>query len=193
MKKVTCVVVGDAGVGKSTIITQLTQSVFEEDYKPTVEDEATFPLLVGDHDVELTIYDTSGNVEFARMREDKYKLGEGFLAVYSITSDESFKELKTILDKLKALKENTVPIVLVGCKLDSDEQRQVTTEQGAEMAKLLNCPFAEINAKERDHVVDVFTRLVREIERISSQHKVETTPAAAAKGKPKKKKCCTVL
>ena len=56
-----------------------------------------------------------------------------------------------------------VPMILVGNKCDLEEERDVTTSEGKELAKLFNCPFFETSAKARINVEEVFYESVREI------------------------------
>ncbi|BFZ00416.1 hypothetical protein BsWGS_03455 [Bradybaena similaris] len=189
MRKVNILVFGDTFVGKSAIITQLTQEKFLDEYLPTVHNEVPFVLEYDQNNLELLICDTSGNPDFAKLREEKYHSVEGFVAVYSIISKESVEKLIPMIEVLKVLKAETIPLILVGCKLDMEAERQVHTEQGEVLARLLDCPFAEVSAKERDQVVAVFTRLMKEIDTKSPQQR-----AASSKCKTKqRKKCCVVL
>jgi GTPase KRas protein len=62
-----------------------------------------------------------------------------------------------------------VPLVLVGNKIDLPDSRVVSTEEGQELAKKLNCPFLEASAKQRVNVDESFYQVVREIRRISAK------------------------
>ena len=62
-----------------------------------------------------------------------------------------------------------VPLVLVGNKIDLVDSRVVSTDEGTELARKLNCPFVEASAKERINVDEGFYQVVREIRRISAQ------------------------
>lgn len=61
-----------------------------------------------------------------------------------------------------------VPILLVGNKCDLVHQRQVATEQGAQLAEFWSCPFAECSAKNAHNVNTVFAEIVREINYVQS-------------------------
>eukprot|EP01126_Amoeba_proteus_P056907 TRINITY_DN720_c0_g2_i2.p1 TRINITY_DN720_c0_g2~~TRINITY_DN720_c0_g2_i2.p1 ORF type:complete len:131 (+),score=22.50 TRINITY_DN720_c0_g2_i2:330-722(+) len=104
------------------------------------------------------------------MREQWIRYGEGFFIVYSITSRGSFdKELTPLLHQLERVRDvdaiNEIPVTLFGNKLDLVNQRQVTTEEGREMAKRLGSGFFEGSAKSFINIEESFFELVRTIRR----------------------------
>lgn len=71
-----------------------------------------------------------------------------------------------------------VPVVLVGNKIDLEDSREVSTDEGTQLAKKLNCPFIEASAKARINVDEGFYQVVREIRRIGAR---KAAPAAGGK------------
>ncbi|CAG8688046.1 14935_t:CDS:2, partial [Gigaspora rosea] len=80
------------------------------------------------------------------MREQYMHTGEGFLFVYSITS----------------------PIVVAN-NCDLEMERQVSEQEGRELAKQLNCKFIETSAKQRINVDEAFYNFVREIRKYNKE------------------------
>jgi len=77
----------------------------------------------------------------------------GYVLVYSISSKSSFDMIKIIRDKILDFTGlETVPCVIVGNKSDLNIQRQVTTQEGLELAQQWNCPFVETSAKHDENV-----------------------------------------
>uniref|UniRef100_A0A914DKC6 Uncharacterized protein n=1 Tax=Acrobeloides nanus TaxID=290746 RepID=A0A914DKC6_9BILA len=98
------------------------------------------------------------------MRDLYIKNGQGFVVVYSITSQQTFHDIKTMRDQIIRVKgTDQVPILLVGNKCDLTHQRQVRPEDGAELAEFWSSPFAECSAKNAHNVNNVFAEIVREI------------------------------
>jgi GTPase KRas protein len=142
------VVVGGGGVGKSCLTIQLIQSHFVDEYDPTIEGAhvvvlACGPLLttflrvdsyrkqcIVDEEVALLdVLDTAGQEEYSAMREQYMRTGEGFLLVYSITSRESFDEIRTFQQQILRVKDkDAFPMVVVGNKLDLANERKVSSE-----------------------------------------------------------------
>jgi GTPase SAR1 family protein len=80
------------------------------------------------------------------MRDQYLRQGQGFLMVYSIDNFESFKKLRPLYTQLLRVKdEQTYPVVLVGNKIDLEEFREVSTQEGQELAKSMGVPFFEVS------------------------------------------------
>lgn len=77
----------------------------------------------------------------------------GYVLVYSISSRSSFEMIKIIRDKLLDFTGlEVIPCVVVGNKTDLNIQRQVSTQEGLELAQSWNCPFVETSAKHDENV-----------------------------------------
>jgi GTPase KRas len=74
--------------------------------------------------------DTAGQEEYAAMREQYMRPGEGFLLIYSIDSRQSFEEIMSFQHQILRVKDKDYfPIIVVGNKCDlPEDQRQVSTE-----------------------------------------------------------------
>ena len=73
--------------------------------------------------------DTAGQEEYAAMREQYMRTGEGFLLVYSITSRQSFEEIMTFQQQILRVKDKDYfPIIVVGNKCDLGGERQVSKQ-----------------------------------------------------------------
>ena len=165
MPDIPIVVLGGGAVGKSCLTIQYIQGHFVEKYDATIEDVYRKPVDIDGVSSVLTIVDTAGQEAFSTMREQYMKTGQGFVLVYSITDVESFQQLKKIYAQLRRTKGEGAPIscIVVGNKLDLSAQRGVSTDEGQVFARQTGCQFMEVSAKDRLHVEEVFTTLVRTI------------------------------
>lgn len=158
------VVLGDGGVGKSALTLQYVQRNFLEYHDPTIEDAYIQRTTIDGQPCLLNILDTAGQAEFTAMREQYMRGGEGFIICYSIADKHSFleaEEYRKLILKVRA--DDKVPVILVGNKIDLEDQRRVSTEDGAALANKFNCKFIETSAADRRHVDEAFQILVREI------------------------------
>ncbi|KAK9457105.1 ras family-domain-containing protein [Dipodascopsis uninucleata] len=100
------------------------------------------------------------------MREQYMRAGQGFLLVYSITSQSSFEEIKVFHQQILRVKDKDYfPIVVVGNKCDLETERQISQQTGRKLAQDYQCSFIETSAKQRINVDEAFYNLVREIRR----------------------------
>lgn len=162
------VVVGGGGVGKSAITIQFIQSHFIDIYDPTIEDSYRKQISIDDQVSMLDILDTAGQEEYSAMRDQYMRTGQGFLLVYSITSRTSFDEIAKFRDQILRVRDSDVaPLVLVGNKSDLQEERQVTSQEGQDLASRWRIPFFESSARLRTNIEEVFIQLIREIRKES--------------------------
>uniref|UniRef100_A0A8C3S6K0 Small monomeric GTPase n=1 Tax=Chelydra serpentina TaxID=8475 RepID=A0A8C3S6K0_CHESE len=171
-EKYRLVVVGGGGVGKSALTIQFIQSYFVTDYDPTIEDSYTKQCVIDEKAARLDILDTAGQEEFGAMREQYMRTGEGFLLVFSI---------------LRVKDRDEFPMILVGNKADLDHQRQVTQEEGQQLARQLKVTYMEASAKIRLNVDQAFHELVRVTRKFQEQ---ECPPSPEPTRKEKDKKGC---
>jgi len=121
----------------------------------------------------LDILDTAGQEEYSAMRDQYYRIGQGFLVMYSISSRQSFDEVSAIQQQLVRVKDNNdTPMVLLGNKVDLEEDREVTKAEGAQLAKSWGVPFFETSAKARINVEEAIFELVRNIPRTGLEYKL---------------------
>ncbi len=118
----------------------------------------------------LDVLDTAGQEEYSAMREQYMRTGEGFLLVYSITSRSSFEEIVTFQQQILRVKDKDYfPVIVVANKCDLEQDRQVSQQEGRDLAKQFGCRFIEASAKQRINVDEAFYNLVREIRRYNKE------------------------
>lgn len=179
MREYKVVVLGSGGVGKSALTVKFVSGAFVEKYDPTIEDFYRKEIEVDGAPSVLEILDTAGTEQFASMRDLYIKNGQGFIVVYSITSLQTFQDIKTMKDSIARVKgTDRVPMLLVGNKCDLGHQREVHTSEGVALAQFWGCPFLESSAKNTQNVNEVFIEIVREM---------NTSPVKDNGG------CCTIL
>ena len=136
------------------------------EYDPTIEDSYRKQVTIDDETCLLDILDTAGQEEYSAMRDQYMRTGEGFLLVYAITSRSSFEEVNTFREQIVRVKDrDRVPIVICGNKCDLEDERQVSAQEGQDLAKSFGAPFLETSAKSRVNVEESFYELVREIKK----------------------------
>ncbi|RXM34468.1 Ras-related protein R-Ras2 [Acipenser ruthenus] len=163
-------------------------SYFVTDYDPTIEDSYTKQCVIDERAARLDILDTAGQEEFGAMREQYMRTGEGFLLVFSVTDRGSFEEIYKFQRQILRVKDrDEFPMILVGNKADLEHQRQVTQEEGQQLARQLKVTYMEASAKIRMNVDQAFHELVRVIRKFQEQ---ECPPSPEPTRKEKDKSGC---
>ena len=99
------------------------------------------------------------------------KSGQGFVLVYSVTSPTSFDQAKKIQKQILRVKDTPdIPIMLVANKIDLEDERAISTEEGKHLARELNCGYIETSAKTGYNTSDTFLRLARRINKWREGH-----------------------
>ncbi|KAI9323055.1 ras family-domain-containing protein [Zopfochytrium polystomum] len=174
------VVLGIGGVGKSALTIQFAQRHFVEEYDPTIEDNYRMIVTLDAQDIILDVLDTAGQEEYAAMRDQYMRSGDGFLLCYSITSRVSFEEVSKLYARILRVKEvDWFPVVLVATKADLASLRAVDVDEGIECARRLlgNATFVETSARIRVNVDEAFLALARTVRDFSLANAPNTAAA----------------
>ncbi len=171
-------VLGDGGVGKSSLTIQLISNHFVEEYDPTIEDSYRKQVSIDNETCIMEILDTAADEPWQGNTDQKYRFGQGFVLVYAINSRISFQQLSNFREQIFRIHEVTgVPLVLVGNKCDLEDARQVTTNEAEQLASSWGIPFFETSAKTRTNVDESFYRLVRDMRRARAAKDVPQVPS----------------
>jgi len=183
------IMVGSGGVGKSALTLQFMYDEFVEDYEPTKADSYRKKVVLDGEEVQIDILDTAGQEDYAAIRDNYFRSGEGFLCVFSITEDDSFQSTQEFREQILRVKQDTnIPFILVGNKADLQNSRQVPLNVATGKADEWSVPYVETSAKTRENVDKVFYDLMREIR---SRKVSDDSPQPGKPGTKKKK--CTIL
>ena len=141
---------GNSGVGKTSIVREIQNDVFPNYITPTVEIDCYNIYYKIDKEIEIIfkIFDFCGANKFENKLQHNFKNKEIFFLFYDITDKSSFEGLKEKFQYIKTQVDANTEFVLVGNKIDLNEQRKVSKEEGEEFAQNNNMFFLEVSAKD---------------------------------------------
>lgn len=157
-------IVGESGVGKSSLLLRFTDDFFDPDIGATIGvDFKVKTLSIDGNKAKLAIWDTAGQERFRTLTPSYYRGAQGVILVYDTTSRETFDKLDEWLNEVEmySTKKDLVKM-LVGNKIDKDG-REVDRKQGLQFARRHSMLFIEASAKTRDGVECAFEELVEKI------------------------------
>ncbi|GMJ08616.1 ARABIDOPSIS RAB GTPASE HOMOLOG C1, RAB GTPASE HOMOLOG 18-1, RAB GTPASE HOMOLOG B18 [Hibiscus trionum] len=157
--------IGDSGVGKSSLLLSFTSDSFEE-LSPTIGvDFKVKYVKAGDKKLKLAIWDTAGQERFRTLTSSYYRGAQGVIMVYDVTRRETFTNLSEVWAKEVELYSTNQDCIkmLVGNKVDKESERVVTKKEGINFARECGCLFIECSAKTRVNVQQCFDELVTKI------------------------------
>ncbi|KAK6170112.1 hypothetical protein SNE40_018587 [Patella caerulea] len=180
-----CIVVGDAGVGKSAICQLFTSdgSHFPKNYTLTMGAEFMVkPVVIPDTQdtVEMYMYDSAGKEIFTDMVMKFWDHPSMMIVVYDVTSETSFSSCEKWIERVRSQKPDVpFPGALVANKIDLEQRRIVGPKAGKELAMKTGLDYYECSAKEMQNVDTPFYFLASEYYKLY-QEKVELFKAFVA-------------
>ncbi|MHA1266421.1 MAG: Rab family GTPase [Candidatus Helarchaeota archaeon] len=149
---------GSAGVGKTSLVERFVNDKFEENYISTLGYNVYEKWVTINETtvVSLMIYDIGGQERFIELRKKYAEGANTAFLVYDITDQESFVALRNWKADLFSFA-GEIPFILIGNKIDLEEFREISLEQGRQMAEELGAlSFFETSAKTGEAVEKAF-------------------------------------
>ena len=155
------IIIGDSAVGKSNILTRYVYEKFNDEFQSTIGVEfASKNAIVNNKIYRIQIWDTAGQESFRSITRAYYKNSVCAFIVYDITSRVSFENVKIWLDDIQKQCPKTTFLVLVGNKIDLENERQIMYEEGESFAKENNMLYIETSAKTGENIETLFLKSV---------------------------------
>ena len=155
-------VIGDVGVGKTSLINQYVLKKFEKDYISTIG----VNILIKDvekelagtaYNIQLMFWDIGGQERYGNVRHMFYRGASAAILVYDITRPASFLMVPDYLKDLSDTLQKQIPFILLGNKVDLQESRHVEHDNAENWAKSAEAlAFFETSAKTGENVEDAF-------------------------------------
>ncbi|ELP93776.1 hypothetical protein EIN_175630 [Entamoeba invadens IP1] len=161
MKRISCMLVGDKKVGKSSIAVRYTTNSFRPEITQRCQFQSTKINIDGTNYALGLVDTTDTNNTFCEKNIEKV---DCFLVIYSITDKDTLLHLPVYLSKIFDIKKKVqkkANVVIVGNKSD-ETQRDVTYEEGFAFAESINCTFMETSAKDFTNINHLFDVAARE-------------------------------
>jgi len=185
------VLLGDAAVGKSSLVLRFVKEQFSEYQESTIGAAfLTKSVDVGDGSVvKFEIWDTAGQERYHSLAPMYYRGAAAAIVVYDLTNRQSFVRAKSWVKELQRQGKDNVVIALAGNKLDLEENRQVESEEAKLYAEENNIFFIETSAKTNHNVSEVFRMIAKRLPS-TAQAKQGVQLVLPTEDDTKKSTCC---
>ncbi|KAH8323168.1 hypothetical protein KR074_008412 [Drosophila pseudoananassae] len=207
-------IIGDSGVGKSSLLIRFSDDTFSGSYITTIGVDFKIRTVdIGGLRVKLQIWDTAGQERFRTITSTYYRGTHGVIVVYDVTNGESFANVRRWLEEIQnncdvvnkvlgeceelPIRERMIPssVLSVGNKNDDPDRKVVITEDAQRFAKQMDIELFETSAKDNINVDEMFLSITRQV----LQHKLRTTSNEQQKDTihlkntpgTKRRKCCS--
>ena len=160
------IIIGDSSVGKSNLLMKFAHNKFTKDYQATIGVEfGSKNIEINNKVYRIQVWDTAGQENFRSLTRAYYKNCVCAIIVYDVTNKQSFENIQNWLEDVHNQSPKTVLIALIGNKIDLDDKRVISFDEGKELALKNGIIFMETSAKTGEGVNEVFNYTAQEIEK----------------------------
>lgn len=158
--------IGDSGVGKSSILVRFTDNVFSNNFVSTIGvDFRVKTIEIDGAIIKLQIWDTAGQERFKTITNSYYRGSNGAIVVFDLADRDSFENLDYWFNDLKSYSKENIPVIIVGNKSDLLNEQQVTKEEAEKYAKEKNCNFYATSSKDSVNIFKIFEVIAAKIKK----------------------------
>ena len=188
-KKKMCVI-GDEGVGKTSLIRRFVVDKFDDKYIATIGTKTSKKNITvrshdGDVNLKLMIWDILGQKSFYKLQESAYKGASGAFIVLDLTRRETLHTFKNWLSSMYKVT-GPIPIVVLANKNDLVDLRKVEKNEIEGLSQKLKLEFFETSALTGENVDQAFLKMAELIYE-SKKSEPKKPKASKKKRKPSKK------
>ena len=181
---------GDTTVGKTCFLMKYTDKTFQDIHMATIglDYRLKSMKLKSGKNIKLQIWDTAGQDRFRAITKNYYKGSHGIILIYDVTNIQTFENVKSWVNQIREEASTNVIIYIAANKIDIEEERKVTKEEGEKLAQELGFPFMETSAKSGININETFDDLVERIDKVYGN--APQKPSKNKLYKAKSRKCC---
>ncbi|KIJ46294.1 hypothetical protein M422DRAFT_165449, partial [Sphaerobolus stellatus SS14] len=156
------VIVGDKGVGKTSIIKRFVHDEFTNGELSTIGvDICVKSVVINGKRTKNQFWSASGDAKYRKLASAYFRGASGALVVYDVTDRESYIGVKRWIQELRDLGYEHMKIILVGNKVDLNDSRTVSMEEAKVFADENHLTFMETSACTSANIEEVFHELLR--------------------------------
>jgi len=159
------VIVGESGVGKTSLLTRFCENEFLISHITTIGVDFEIKTFHLDGKIaKLQIWDTAGQDRFRNVTSSYYRGAHGVLILFDISDRNSFLNLQIWINDVNKYVTKNTKVMIVGNKRDLVNKREVSKQEAELLAKKNGMSYFETSAKESDksNVDNCFLSLIRE-------------------------------
>ena len=159
-------------------------------------DFKTKQIELDDRLIKMQIWDTAGHEKFRTITTSYYKSAQAIIILYDITQKSSFDHIRNWITEIDKFGKQGVLKVIVGNKLDLENNRKITKEAAENLALKYGVKLWEVSAKDNTNIEEMFLDTIKTL--LEKNSKIISEGSSMANNiqlnkdtkNKKKKKCC---
>ncbi|KAL4477447.1 hypothetical protein ABPG74_002597 [Tetrahymena malaccensis] len=160
-KVIKCILIGDFSVGKTSIYKRQFYNSFQGNYTQIGADLKTKIVQIEDKSIIFQFFEGCSYYRKHIFENIIYKQVDVFVVVYDITNRETFESVFQLCQDYSKKSTQDPVFIIAGSKQDLYDERQISYQEGSELAKSLGFAFFEISAKTGYQVEELFEYLIK--------------------------------
>jgi len=159
---------GDAGVGKTSLILRYCDDYFTDTFISSMgSDFKEKTVSVDGQEISIELYDTAGQERFRKVTSSYFRGGQGVMIVFDVNSRSSFENVRKWKTEVDRYADDEVAIVLVGNK--TDLERKVDVSEANKLANELGLAYTETSCKSSTGVENAMVLLAKQTKLIQEE------------------------
>lgn len=164
VREVKLCLLGEAGVGKSSIVLRFVKDQYRENLESTIGASfMTKRISVGDQTFMFQIWDTAGQEKYRSLAPMYYRGSAAAIVVYDVTREVTFRTVKDWVNELRKNGTIDMVIAIAGNKCDLEDLREVRTKDAKEYADEINAIFTETSALTAVNIKELFEQIANKL------------------------------
>jgi len=158
------ILVGDPGVGKTSILTKFVTNEFQSVYSSTIGVEFKLKdIYVNNNCARLKIWDTCGQEKFRAITRQYFKNSNGVFIVFDLTNKDTIKRLNVWMKDINDNITNDFFVFLIGNKVDIKDRDISISEEAKQFANNQKINYYEVSAKTGSGIYNVFEKMANKL------------------------------
>ena len=161
-KLIKIVLLGQTGVGKTSIIRRFVDNKFEDKISATIAiDYEMKPMEYKKKSYQIQIFDTAGQERFKNIKEAYYRMGNGFFVVFDLTNEDSLNAIKDWIEEIKEKCQDPEPkLIILGNKEDLKKNRIDKDIIEKQLENYKNKIYIKTSAKTNINIKQAFEKMI---------------------------------
>ncbi|KAH9515533.1 Ras- protein Rab-22A [Bulinus truncatus] len=196
MRDVKVCLLGESGVGKSSIVMRFVADKFKNALESTIGASfMTKTIFLEGNTFKFQIWDTAGQEKYRALAPMYYRGSAAAIIVYDVTRETSFHAVKGWVHELQRHGPSKIVIAIAGNKCDLEDLREVRERDAQEYAREIGAIFCETSAMTAVNIAELFDAIARLLppeDLIGGSNQVGGSTVNLRNNPTKKKsKCCS--
>ena len=182
------VMIGDASVGKTSLVGRLFGRPFDVSYQETIGAAFHTYSVESKPGSYIQVWDTAGEERYRSLGPIYFRKSSGAVLVYDLAAPETVRNLESWLVEFRSVAGETAPVFVVANKTDLVEGETEALVQGRNWACAKGLDFFETSAKEGTNVKQMFQAVFAVVMKSVVDCDRRGTESVAAEAP--KRRCC---